>query len=127
MLQPNLGVYAQICLHIITVSIQNVFHKVIKRCKMEKNVKEQGGPWKKEESSISKFSATDCLEQKWRVHLSCTRHLRLRALSSVLQFDIILQPPHCTDGNTRQLLLNGKTEMCRSGARSVPVLGDYVL
>lgn len=72
---------------------------------MEKNVKERGGPWKKEESSISKFSATDSLEQ---MHLSSTRHLSLRAHLSVLQFDIILQPPHCTDGNTRQLLLNKK-------------------
>lgn len=72
---------------------------------MEKNVKERGGPRKKEESSISNFSATDCLEQ---MHLSCTHHLSLRAHLSVLQFDIILQPPHCTDGNLRELLLNEK-------------------
>lgn len=72
---------------------------------MEKNVKERGGPGKIEESSRSISSATDCLEQ---MHLSCTRHLSLRAHLSVLQFDIILQPPHGTDWDTRQLLLNEK-------------------
>lgn len=106
MVQPNLGVQSHLSLHIFTVTIQKVFHKVVQRRNVEKNVKEQGCPWKKKEgSSISHFSASDCLEQ---MHLSCTRHLSSRAHLSVLQFRIILQPPHCSDGNTRQLLLNEK-------------------
>lgn len=100
MLQPNLGLHSQHYLGSITETIQifSFFSSYEKMWKVWRDKMEVGVWWGLEkESSISVFSASDCLEQ---THLLCKRHWSSRVHLSVLPWHLCAT---CTDEDSRQL------------------------